>query len=112
MYKQVIVVRKDLKLGKGKLAAQVAHASLQAYVAASPQAKRKWEEEGSKKVVVKASSKKELLAIFQKAKKLFPVSLIKDAGLTQIPRGEVTAVGIGPAKAKEIDVITGRLKLL
>ena len=112
MYKQVIVMRKDLKLGKGKLASQAAHASLGAYKKAPPQVRDHWEEEGGKKVVVQVENKKELLEIFERARKSFPAVLIKDAGLTQIRGGEVTAVGIGPALEKEVDKITGKLKLL
>jgi len=112
MYKQVIIIRKDLGLGKGKIASQVAHASLLAYKKSSPQVQEAWEESGSKKVVVKVSNKKELLDIFMKAKKSLPTALVKDAGLTQTRSGEATAVGIGPALSNEIDKITGKLKLL
>jgi len=112
MHKQVIVLRADLKLGKGKLASQAAHASLLAYGKATPQARKEWEESGSKKVVVKVPGKRELFDVFRMAKKTLPAALVKDAGLTQIPRGEATAVGIGPAPGKEIDRVTGKLKLL
>ena len=112
MYKQVIVIRKDLGMGKGKLAAQAAHASLAAYKKASPVIRELWEEDGSKKVVVGVKNKEELFLIFERVKKNLPAALIKDAGLTQIKSGEVTALGIGPAKEEEIDNITGNLKLL
>lgn len=112
MYKQVIAIRKDLKLGKGKLASQVAHASLQAYKKTDPPVRAKWEEEGCKKIVVGVKGKRELFDLFQRAKKKLPAVLIKDAGKTQISPGEATAVGIGPAPEEEIDKITGELKLL
>jgi PTH2 family peptidyl-tRNA hydrolase len=111
MYKQVIVLRKDLKMGPGKLAAQASHASLRAYRLASLRARKVWENEGCKKVILRAESKKILLDIYRKAEGL-PRALIKDAGLTQLKRGEITAVGIGPAGEREIDRITGKLKLL
>lgn len=113
MYKQVIVVRKDLKLDKGKLASQVAHASVGAYKKSLPQIRQGWEDEGEKKVVVKVEDLKELIRIFNEAKKSkLPCVLIKDAGRTHIPPGTVTAVGIGPADEKDIDKITGKLKIL
>ncbi len=111
MYKQIIAVRKDLKLGKGKIAAQAAHASLQAYRKAPSAVQRAWEEEGSKKVVVAVEGKGELFRVYREAGRL-PRALIRDAGLTQVRNGEATAVGIGPAREDVIDRITGELKLL
>ncbi len=111
--KQVIVVRTDLKLGKGKLAAQVAHASIASFLKAGFFTKRKWLSEGMKKVVLKVGSEKELLKLYEKAKKKhLPCALIRDAGLTQLKPGTVTALGIGPAEEEKIDEITGKLKLL
>ena len=113
MYKQVIVVRKDLRLDKGKLASQVAHASLGSYKKASSKERTGWEQEGGKKVIVKVEDLKSLIGIFNKAKKeKLPCILIKDAGKTHIPPGTITAVGIGPALEKDIDKITGKLKIL
>jgi PTH2 family peptidyl-tRNA hydrolase len=113
MYKQVIVVRKDLKLDKGKLAVQVAHAALDSYRKADPDSREAWEKEGSKKVVVKAESLKELLDIQKKARTLgFPCSLIRDSGRTQLKPGTITALGIGPAEEGSIDKVTGKLKIL
>lgn len=113
MYKQVIVVRKDLKLSKGKLAVQVAHASLDAYKKADSKERAEWENKGAKKVVVKVENDKELLKVFGFAKELhLPCSLIKDAGRTELKPGTMTAVAIGPAKEEEIDKVTGKLKML
>jgi PTH2 family peptidyl-tRNA hydrolase len=113
MWKQVIVVRKDLRLSKGKLAAQVAHASLEAYKDASFDAQSEWEAWGSKKVVLKAGGLKELLGIQKDAKKAkLPHALIKDAGKTEVRPGTVTALGIGPCLEEEVDGITGHLKML
>ncbi len=113
--KQVIVVRTDLKLGAGKLAAQVAHASLGAYrkaLTAAPDMVAEWESGGEKKVVLKVSSERELVHLFQAAKGTIPAVLIKDAGLTQVPPGTITALGLGPASSAELDKLTGHLKLL
>jgi len=113
MYKQVIVVRSDLKLSKGKLAVQVAHASLGAYKKAHAMSRVEWENQGAKKVVVKVENDRELLRAFNIAKELhLPATLIKDAGRTELEPGTMTAVAIGPAQESEIDKITGKLKLL
>jgi PTH2 family peptidyl-tRNA hydrolase len=109
--KQVIVVRSDLKLGKGKTAAQVAHASISA--ADKSPWKGEWISEGQKKTVVKCSGEKELLELLKHAGNAkLPTALIEDAGLTQIPAGTKTCLGIGPAPEEQIDKITGKLKLL
>lgn len=112
-FKQAIVVRTDLGMGKGKVAAQCSHASLAAYKKTSAQARDKWEASGTEKIVLKVSGEKELLEVLEagKAAKL-PCALVKDAGHTQIPSGTATAVAVGPALEAEVDAITGKLKLL
>jgi len=113
MQKQVIAVRRDLKLDKGKLAVQVAHASVESYKKSSPASRREWESESSKKVVVKVEGLKEILELHKKARNLgLPCSLIRDAGKTHLEPGTVTALGIGPAEEERIDRITGGLKIL
>ena len=111
MFKQVIIVRKDLKLGKGKLAAQVAHAAILA--AEKSKFKNAWQEEGQKKVVLWCKNLEELLSLYKKAKaQHLPVILVEDAGLTQVKKGTKTCVAIGPAPAREVDKISGGLKLV
>ena len=114
--KQAIIVRSDLELGTGKLAGQVAHASVAGYrkvLSQFPQVARKWEEEGEKKVVLKISNEKEMMSLFQSAKDTgIPASLIHDAGLTQISPGTATCFSIGPWNGEEIDKLTSELKLL
>jgi len=111
MLKQVIVVRKDLTLGKGKLCVQVAHASISSFLISK--FKNEWMEQGQKKVVVKCENEQDLLKIYESAKREnLPAALIQDAGLTEIPPGTITCVGIGPDDEKKIDKITGNLKLL
>ena len=113
MYKQAIIVRSDLGMGKGKLVAQGSHASLQAYMKCDEETRDEWIEEGSKKITLKVDSEKELTELFNQAKKRKLASaLIRDAGHTQVEPGTLTAVAIGPAEEDEIDVITGKLKLL
>lgn len=115
-YKQVIVVRTDISMSKGKLAAQVAHAAVTAAFEAYKKY-REWFDEwmamGQKKIVVRAGSEEELLAIAEEARRHgLPVAIIRDAGLTELPPGTLTAVGIGPAPSSLVDKVTGRLKLL
>jgi PTH2 family peptidyl-tRNA hydrolase len=113
MYKQVIVVRKDLPLSRGKLAAQVAHASLDSYRRSGPRARQEWESEGEKKVVLQVDALRDMMEIHRKAKSYkLPCSLIRDAGRTELPQGTVTALGIGPAGEGEIDRLTGSLRML
>ena len=114
MFKQVIVVRTDIKMGKGKLAAQVAHASLGSFLNCKKKEwKKKWLLTGAKKVVLKVNSKDELLKIYKLVKiNKLPCYLVVDAGKTQLEPGTITCLGIGPAPEKEIDKITGHLKLL
>jgi len=110
--KQAIIVRADLKMGKGKIAAQTAHASIEAMGKADETTVAEWKQQGMKKVVLKVQSEKELLELFMRAKRELPCALIKDAGLTQIESGTATAVGIGPAEESKIDKFTKGLKLL
>lgn len=115
-YKQCLLIRKDLKLSRGKLAVQCAHASVTAANKARRERKewyKKWVFEGQKKVVLEVEDLEELLKYFERAKREgLPVSLITDAGLTEVPPNTKTAVGIGPAPEELVDKITGELKLL
>ena len=112
-YKQCIVLRDDLKLSKGKAAAQAAHASLLSYERTPVRDRMHWKAQGQKKVVLKVQSLEELYAVKDEAEKFgLPCALVEDAGLTEIPPGTVTALGIGPARAEEIDKVTGHLELL
>ena len=113
MYKQVIVVRTDLKMGKGKIAAQCANASVAAIDKANSSVVKKWKEGGQKKVVLKVKSEEDLLTIKKEcAKSGLPCAVIKDAGRTQVEPGTITAMAIGPDEEKRIDKVTGHLKIL
>ncbi|MEM3519619.1 MAG: peptidyl-tRNA hydrolase Pth2 [Candidatus Hadarchaeales archaeon] len=115
-YKQAIVVREDLGMSPGKLAAQVAHGA----VAAAEKTRREnpewfkgWLREGQKKVVLAAKNEKELRKLWAEASERgISCELIEDAGLTELPPGTVTVVGIGPAPSEKVDEITGKLPLL
>ena len=111
--KQAIVVNAALRLPKGKLAAQVAHAAVGAFLEANAETQRTWLEEGMPKVVLKGNSAEELMELQTLAmQRHIPVCLINDAGRTVVPAGTVTCVGLGPAGDNEIDELTGELKLL
>ncbi len=112
-YKQCIVSREDLKLSKGKFAVQVAHAAISASEWASKSDLEKWKEGGQKKIVLKVPTLNDLYELKEKARREgLPTALIQDAGLTEIPSGTVTVLGIGPAKEELIDKITRNLKLV
>ena len=111
--KQVFVVRTDIKMGKGKIAAQVAHAAIECYKRSSKRLINLWEKEGCKKVVLKCNSLSELLSLYRKCLiKKIPCVLIRDAGLTQIAPGTITCLGAGPYYDDILDTIFGHLKLL
>ncbi len=114
--KQVIIIRKDLDMGTGKTVAQGAHASLMSYLETIKEHKelaQRWLKEGEKKIVLKIDDqeKMERLAAAFKYKGIH-CALVSDAGLTQLPRGTMTALGIGPWVSKDLDALTGALKLL
>jgi PTH2 family peptidyl-tRNA hydrolase len=112
MYKQAIILRKDIKMSVGKAISQAVHAALGAVNLADKAEVENWEREGGKKIVLKVGSLKELKNLYLKAKKLrLPCFLVRDAGLTQLKPGTVTALAIGPAKEEDIDRVTGKLKL-
>lgn len=111
--KQIIVVNAALSLPKGKLAAQVAHAAVAAFLEAAPKAKSAWLFAGMPKVVLKAANEAALQELQAKAQSAgMPVALIQDAGRTVVSAGTVTCVGIGPATAAQLEPLTGELKLL
>jgi peptidyl-tRNA hydrolase, PTH2 family len=110
--KQVILIRKDLKLPKGKAAAQAAHAAVEAVLKAPKDTIQLWRHAGQKKVVLTVADEKELYRYAQLAKDSgITVSIITDAGRTVVEPGTVTCCGIGPDSEDKIDDITGELKM-
>lgn len=127
--KQVIVIRKDLNMRKGKMVAQGAHAAVDALLGMMAYSEKEdkmllsfdrqgaiaqWFEDGVAKICLYVNSEEELLSVYANAiQHKLPVSLIEDAGLTEF-HGEVTktCLAIGPWYADEIDAVTGELKLL
>ena len=115
-YKQCIVLRTDLGMSAGKLISQACHAAVESSELAKKlkhKAWRAWMDEGGKKVVLQVDSIEELEELAEKAEGLDIVNvLIQDRGLTEIPPGTVTALGLGPDNSERMDKITGSLKLL
>ncbi len=112
-FKQCLIIRNDIKMSCGKRCAQAAHASIGAYNNADKSLQKSWLSEGQKKVVLRANDERtlyELKVIAERAG--ISSSLIQDAGMTEIPPGTITALGLGPAKSEDLDKITGTLTLL
>ncbi len=111
--KQVIVVRADLKLPKGKMAAQASHASVEAVLRSSSDKVDEWRSQGMKKVVLKVADEKQLLEVQQLAKsKKLVAAVITDAGKTVVAPGTRTCIGIGPDDENIVDSITGKLQMM
>ncbi|MFW5934605.1 MAG: peptidyl-tRNA hydrolase Pth2 [Halolamina sp.] len=110
--KQAIVARTDLGMGTGKLAAQVAHASLSAYEDADERTRRAWKGDGQKKVVLKGSGEDQLFELADRAEREgLPNAVVRDAGHTQLDPGTATTVAIGPGDDEIVDRVTGDLSL-
>lgn len=128
--KQMIVMRTDLNMRKGKMVAQGAHASMGAilpymhleivtsseYTAfkVNQEKVKEWLSVSFKKICVRVESEEQLLAIHQTAKDLGLIEcLITDSGLTEFNGvSTITCCAIGPDSDENIDAITGNLKLL
>ncbi|KAF4776455.1 peptidyl-tRNA hydrolase PTH2 [Colletotrichum scovillei] len=122
--KLVLVVRTDLGMTKGKMAAQASHATLACYKSLSKIAAKdpsssaakilsRWENLGQAKIAVQIKNQDEMLELMGKARSLGVTSeVIADAGRTQIEAGSLTVLGVGPAPRSLVDQITGHLKLL
>lgn len=114
--KLVCVVNQSLKMGKGKIAAQVGHASVQAFLNAGvshPAETEAWLSSGQKKICLKTPEAKDFDALRKDARRLnIPSHLVHDAGHTQIPAGSQTVLALGPYDETVLDELTGHLKLL
>ncbi|GAA5870975.1 hypothetical protein JCM16303_001648 [Sporobolomyces ruberrimus] len=114
--KLVLVVRTDLNMNKGKIAAQCGHATLACYKSlnrSNPQLVNHWERTGQAKIAVKCDSEDELLVLQATAKSLgICARSIQDAGRTQVAAGSTTVLGIGPAPVRLVNQVTSHLKLL
>ena len=111
--KQVILVRDDLKMPKGKLAAQVAHASVDSVLNSRKKKIKLWKSKGMKKVCLKVKDLEELTSYINKAQEEgLQTSMITDAGKTVFKGPTTTCAAIGPDNSEKIDKITEKLKML
>ena len=112
-YKQVILAREDLKMPKGKLAAQCSHASVDATLKSDKKIVDLWKKEGGKKIILKVDDEKELFEYKRIAEDNgLKTALIKDAGHTVLEPGTTTCLGIGPDLGEKIDKVSGKLKMM
>jgi PTH2 family peptidyl-tRNA hydrolase len=113
-YKLAIVMRGDLGMGKGKCAAQAAHAAVEAVLRRLEHPDlRSWLAQGQPKVVLRVADEEALLQIVSAADlAAVPVVTIQDAGRTQLSAGTMTCCAVGPAATGDIDHVTGELPLL
>ena len=113
MYKQAIIIRQDLKLPKGKMAAQAAHASVRAVLNSDKKMVQEWNDEGMAKIVLKTENEKSLLKLLQEAKDHgIKTAMITDAGKTVVAPGTKTCIALGPDEEEKIDEITSSLNLI
>jgi PTH2 family peptidyl-tRNA hydrolase len=114
--KMVFVVNHGLKMGKGKIAAQVGHGAVKAVMNAGekrPASLEAWLATGQKKICVKGIDADHLIHLEQEAKQLDVLSVsVHDAGHTQIPSGSYTILALGPCEEHQLEPLTGTLKLL
>lgn len=115
--KMVFVVNTELRMGVGKIAAQVGHATLALYRHLQGQTERQadfkdWEDGGSKKIVLKGENHQQLLELKRKAYELHvPNVIVHDAGRTQVEPGSLTVFALFD-DSSTVDKVTGALKLL
>jgi len=111
--KQVIVIRQDIKLPKGKLAVQVSHASVESAFKSDSEMVVAWRRQGMKKAVLKVADRKALFNYKKLAEKAGLVTVvIRDAGKTFLKPGTVTCIGLGPDEEEKIDKVTGKLGMV
>jgi len=112
--KLAVVVRTDLGMGRGKIAAQVAHAAVAAALGnLGGAAFAPWLRDGQPKVILKVPAAGELQDVVQRATAGgLPVELVSDAGRTQVMPGTLTCCAVGPAESDRVDAVTAGLPLL
>ena len=114
--KMILLVRRDLKMGTGKIAAQCAHAALGMFrdlQAKNSAQLKQWLDTGQMKVVCRVDTEDAMMLIADNARKMgIPVHIVHDAGHTQVESGSKTVAALGPSAADLLNRVTGHLKLL
>lgn len=117
--KMVLCVRTDLGMSTGKMCAQCAHAAVDLVdisrrKPAWEEWLHRWEHRGAcAKIVLQISSMEEATALRDAAaSRDLPVTLIRDAGRTEVASGTTTVLGVGPAPSSLVNQVTGKLRLL
>ncbi|CAH9106300.1 unnamed protein product [Cuscuta epithymum] len=115
-FKLVLVVRRDLKMGQGKIASQCAHAATGMYselMSSDRSLLRQWENCGQPKIVVSCRNQQEMNKLKEAADSIgLPTFVVADAGRTQVASGSKTVLAVGPGSKAAVDSITGKLDLL
>lgn len=118
--RMALIVRTDLGMGKGKAAAQCAHAALGCYrlmeldgaESQNLTMLKRWERTGQAKITLQVKSKEDMDLLYARAISLnINAYIVHDAGRTQIEAGSATVLGLGPAPKVVMDQVTGELKL-
>jgi PTH2 family peptidyl-tRNA hydrolase len=112
--KQILIIRTDLKMRRGKEISQGAHASMKATIENLDHPMvQEWLAGSFTKIVVCIDSEEALLALYDEAQKIGVISaLIQDAGRTEFAGVKTyTSVAIGPGDPDKIAALTGHLKL-
>lgn len=116
VWKMALIVRGELRLTAGKAAVQAAHAAVMLVRRAqklAPDDLAAWAASGEMKVALAVDSLAEMEEIERRARGAGLVTIwVEDAGFTEVPPGTRTCLGIGPARASELDPVTGSLPLL
>ena len=113
--KMVLVIREDLSMSAGKVAAQCVHAALGAYrsgIRSNPVIVSTWEWRGEKTVCLRCKSEEEFQRLLLAAQHAGLIThVVSDAGRTEVESGSKTVLAIGPAETSHIDSVTGTLRL-
>ncbi len=115
-FKQALIIRRDLGMGRGKIVVQCCHGS----VIASEEARtgfhewwNAWMRNGQTKIALKVEDLETVLELVHDAKVAkLPFCLVRDKGLTQVEPGTITCLAIGPAPSRLLNPLTGHLALL
>ena len=112
-YKQVIIIRKDLKMGCGKMCGQAAHGSILSMIISNQDVTNDWINEGMRKIVLKTNSLEELQDLNKRlTENNIKSTFVNDFGLTQVEHGTATTLAVEILDENIIDEYINEFKLL